>query len=676
MKHEAVVSHAKYLFKGLSGFPIPEVIHAENIETYNPNQMHLTTTPTLFILTPGQIRPRSGSEAERRLRRESEGFGPSFVDYLANLNDLIVFLDEGHRYGQDTQTARAWARAISDLNPKLVIEMTATPTNPDTVLYRYDLKEALREGKYIKNVAAIVEQRQAALADEEWDKHTLLEGFRRLQAKKSEIAVFHMNYPDTIPVKPILLIAAQDTTHAAWVEQWFLSDEFLDEINQKIFSSSPLQEKISTEKVLRVDITQSEEEITKLLNVEKPENEIEIVINVGMLKEGWDVTNVYVIVPLRAMASVTLATQTIGRGLRLPYGHRVGEEEVDTLDVLAFGRETVHEVIAQAKAVGISIKTGNSNGGNMTFHAVAPTKNLKITLPSISMRVVNPPNMSGWIPQRHVEIDLTQSATITRVEAESGDYATLGEAITIDVSNPPKRLAHLLCKEISEITGQEDEVSTIFKKYFENADCLSVEQQQKALQLKGRDIYHDVKDQIEKFIQNLETDYEHEEHEFDEFTFGQVTHSVPVEIPVINKNAVVWPRDKQRAITGWQRSIYPDNKFNTPDELKVADILDKTEKIAWVRNPVHQLGIQTQAGWHYPDFVIRSEDSLILLEVKNRSELNNVHSEAYLKGKSATDWCVLASSVSKISFEYWAIPHDVVTECASIADLKSKRFIF
>jgi type III restriction enzyme len=37
-----------------------------------------------------------------------------------------------------------------------------------------------------------------------------------------------------------------------------------------------------------------------------------------MLKEGWDVTNLYTIVPLRTADSRTLVEQSIGRGLRLP----------------------------------------------------------------------------------------------------------------------------------------------------------------------------------------------------------------------------------------------------------------------------------------------------------------------------------------------------------------------
>ena len=72
-----------------------------------------------------------------------------------------------------------------------------------------------------------------------------------------------------------------------------------------------------------------------MLSLEKPDNKIEIVIHVNMLKEGWDVTNLYTIVPLRASASETLTEQTIGRGLRLPYGDRTGVDEVDRLSIVS-----------------------------------------------------------------------------------------------------------------------------------------------------------------------------------------------------------------------------------------------------------------------------------------------------------------------------------------------------
>lgn len=58
-------------------------------------------------------------------------------------------------------------------------------------------------------------------------------------------------------------------------------------------------------------------------------------IHVNMLKEGWDVNNLYTIVPLRTAASKILREQMVGRGLRLPYGERTGDRDVDAVMLTA-----------------------------------------------------------------------------------------------------------------------------------------------------------------------------------------------------------------------------------------------------------------------------------------------------------------------------------------------------
>src|SRR5688572_28871927 len=86
--------------------------------------------------------------------------------------------------------------------------------------------------------------------------------------------------------------------------------------------------------------------IQKLLAVESSEEPTEIVIHVNMLKEGWDVTNLYTIVPLRAANARILIEQSIGRGLRLPYGKRTGVTAVDRLNIVAHDR--FQEIIDEA----------------------------------------------------------------------------------------------------------------------------------------------------------------------------------------------------------------------------------------------------------------------------------------------------------------------------------------
>jgi type III restriction enzyme len=75
-----------------------------------------------------------------------------------------------------------------------------------------------------------------------------------------------------------------------------------------------------------------------------------------MLKEGWDVTNLYTIVPLRAANSQTLVEQSIGRGLRLPYGKRTGVSAVDRLTIVA--HDKFQEIIDYANSPDSVIRGG------------------------------------------------------------------------------------------------------------------------------------------------------------------------------------------------------------------------------------------------------------------------------------------------------------------------------
>lgn len=138
-------------------------------------------------------------------------------------------------------------------------------------------------------------------------------------------------------VKPFILVIARDTTHASQL--------------QTLISSEAFFEGRYKDRVLQVDSsrTGAEEDamVEKLLRVEHADEPTEIVIHVNMLKEGWDVTNLYTIVPLRAANARTLVEQSIGRGLRLPYGERTGITAIDRLNIVAHDR--FQEIVDDAK---------------------------------------------------------------------------------------------------------------------------------------------------------------------------------------------------------------------------------------------------------------------------------------------------------------------------------------
>lgn len=97
----------------------------------------------------------------------------------------------------------------------------------------------------------------------------------------------------------------------------------------------------------------------------KPENPVEIVIHVNMLKEGWDVNNLYTIVPLRTAASKILREQMVGRGLRLPYGERTGDRDVDAVMLTAMINSMIfwrrHRRVILFLRLGMSLKQKKSS---------------------------------------------------------------------------------------------------------------------------------------------------------------------------------------------------------------------------------------------------------------------------------------------------------------------------
>lgn len=134
-----------------------------------------------------------------------------------------------------------------------------------------------------------------------------------------------------------MLVIARDTTHAAQLVEVIQDEKFFEGRYR--------------DKVIQVDSSKSgaeeEQMIQRLLEVEKSESPTEVVVHVNMLKEGWDVTNLYTIVPLRAANARTLIEQSIGRGLRLPYGQKTGVEAVDRLSIVA--HDKFQELVDEAR---------------------------------------------------------------------------------------------------------------------------------------------------------------------------------------------------------------------------------------------------------------------------------------------------------------------------------------
>lgn len=336
------LSYSKYLFKGLQQFAQspPKIITGENYkDTLIGQTSSLSSSITINIFNIGKINAEVRGGSVPQIKRLSEYIGQSYFEYLSKLSDLVLLMDESHHYRADRGM-----QVLNELDPLLGLEFTATPQVETSkgavkfrnVVYEYSLANAIRDG-FVKTPAAATRKSfdPKKYSEDEVDRIKLNDGLVIHRNTKAALATYAANENKKL-VKPFVLVVCKDTTHAAKVREFMQADEFFKgEYKDKIIELHSNQ--TGSEK---------DENVSKLLALEDEDNKIEIVIHVNMLKEGWDVTNLYTIIPLRTATSLTLREQTIGRGLRLPYGEITGNKTVDRLTIVA--HDKFEEIIKAA----------------------------------------------------------------------------------------------------------------------------------------------------------------------------------------------------------------------------------------------------------------------------------------------------------------------------------------
>jgi type III restriction enzyme len=389
----------KYVFPGIAEFAQnpPLIITGDNYETGRGVRLDKGRSSDLFgsdvhvnIFNIDKINKEESPRGTPKMKRLQETIGESYYEYLSKLTDLVLLMDEAHRY-----RASAGANAIDGLKPILGLELTATPKTVGAnsrpfknVIYSYDLGQAMADG-FVKEPAVATRKDfdPSSVSPERLEHIKLEDAVHYHDHVAVELDRYHRVTGRAL-VRPFILVVAQDTDHARRLHAFIESEDF--------FKGRFKDKVIEVHSAQRGE--ESDEAMQRLVALEH-DGRTEIVIHVNRLKEGWDVTNLYTIVPLRASASEILTEQTLGRGLRLPYGARVSRSEddefasVDRLTVIAHDR--FDEIIKKAKEPGSIVmrKIEIGEGGD-----VAATGATLIESPSVAEMIVtgHQPQIPGF----------------------------------------------------------------------------------------------------------------------------------------------------------------------------------------------------------------------------------------------------------------------------------------
>ena len=154
----------KYVFQGIADFAAepPEIITGDNYESgrgVRSRDLFGATNAHINVFNISKINTEVRGGRSPRIKRLSEYIGQSYFDYLASLEDLVLLMDESHRY-----RGAAGFKAITELKPVLGLELTATPfveaaAGPipfRNVIYNYPLANAMIDG-FVKEPAVAYE---------------------------------------------------------------------------------------------------------------------------------------------------------------------------------------------------------------------------------------------------------------------------------------------------------------------------------------------------------------------------------------------------------------------------------------------------------------------------------------------------------------------------------------
>ena len=282
----------------------------------------------LLPLTPSRATGNSLDVLDRRWARGN------VLSYLADLPELMVFNDEAHHIhdlkkdGEVTEVE--WQKSLSIIaggkgRRFVQMDFSATPYNDvgsgkrkskkyfPHIVVDFDLKDAMRLG-LVKSLVLDKRKELGALplefkAERDADGNVALSEGQRVMLRAG-LQKLHKLEADFARIDakrhPKMLVVCEDTRVSPLVAQFLIDEGLHDDDVLTVDSGKKAELGEKQWAPLR----------QRLFNVDR-QAQPRVIVSVLMLREGFDVNNICVIVPLRSSQAQILLEQTIGRGLRL-----------------------------------------------------------------------------------------------------------------------------------------------------------------------------------------------------------------------------------------------------------------------------------------------------------------------------------------------------------------------
>jgi len=330
-----------------AAFELKPILRGESAEPSPNGTLFLTNIQQLYESREAPWTPENAVAAllGRPVAKDLAAHERSMLERIRSLPDLVALNDEAHHvHDEDLE----WNRTLMSLRDRLRLwlDFSATPKDQNGTFYSwiisdYPLPQAVEDG-IVK--APIIVQRVDRADPEKVTADNVVAAYGEWLAAAVTRWREHREAYKGSGQQPVLFIMAEKSDYADRIGSWLVeTKEFgLKEKDVLIIHTN-----------VTGDIQKGDLEMARqaAATIDEPDNPVKVIVSVMMLREGWDVRSVTVVLGLRPFTAKAqiLPEQAVGRGLRL----MPGVEGTQTLEVM--GTRAFEEFVQQLEAEGLAV---------------------------------------------------------------------------------------------------------------------------------------------------------------------------------------------------------------------------------------------------------------------------------------------------------------------------------
>ena len=539
------------------------------------------------------------------------------------------------------------------------LDMTATPRYSKGSLFTwtvfdYSLKQAILDNvvkRPLKGIAKGLGEAPSDIASVRYQTY-LTAGVNRWREYRDQLEILKR--------KPVLFVMMSSTKDA---------DEVADYLRSKYPSEFAGDKLHVIHTDLKGDVSKREEENAREIarDIDEAKSPVNCIVSVLMLREGWDVQSVTVVVGLRPYTSKAniLPEQTIGRGLRLMFrgSTKIGEEATYRERVDVIGNKAFIEFVEQLeKEEDLELGTVDLDNEPVVIeniHADPEKLDKDIVIPFLSPALARKKTLAEEIAA--IDVSKIKVPTLPRKQGDTVSKAFRYEGI--DILTLEKMVERDY--SIPEVQTSQEVISYYAKRI---AADVKLPSQFAALAPKVREFLQDFafgeKVDLDDSVMIKAISSPVAQH-ITIKAFVALLREVVVEDlqpflesegqPLSTCEPFPWSRPTTKAEKTVFNLVAADNQF----EKSFAEFLQKAEDVERFAKLPERFGFtvaytDSAANLRYyePDFIAVTKDGVHhLIETKGREDVDVAH-----KDRAAILWCENATLLTDKEWRYRKVP--------------------